>query len=130
MSDYIFKFMNPEYKIKGILSAIADNDEIFKIKGEYFPSTKRFTAEIIGFIWTDENQEWNWRFRMKFASGDKQVCSGNLGKDANETKCLHEMYKFPMKEKHWFPNPEGTVKSLIELMKKEDLIESIQTKAV
>src|SRR5574338_731349 len=90
------------------------------------PMPKDYVTEVIAFIWVDEHGEWFWKGRLKFPSGNKMVFRGTCGKNANETKCLHEIYKFPMVEKNWFPNPKGTVDGLIDVMKENDLIESIQ----
>src|SRR6201999_4259350 len=116
--DYISKFDNPAWKIKGILSAIADNETMERELQSPFPIPKSYVAEIIAIIWTDENLVWQWKMRIKFPSGNKQVVSGNCGINANETKCLHEIYKLPLTKKNWFPNPNGDIEGLIEIMRK------------
>jgi hypothetical protein len=122
----IFNFTNPNWQYKGVLSAIADNQEVNKEMNKYMSIPKNYVTEIIAFIWVDEHEEWFWKGRLKFPSGNKISFNGKCGKYTNETKCLHEIYKFPMKEKHWFPNPKGTVEGLIEVMQANDLIESIK----
>lgn len=128
--DYIFKFDNPDWKIKGILSATGDNEAMDREMKSPFPTPKSYIAEIIAIIWTDEKMIWNWKMRIKFPSGNKQVVSGTCAANANETKCLHEIYKFPMIDKYWFPNPSGDIKGLIEIMKKNNLIDYMEVRHV
>jgi hypothetical protein len=49
-----------------------------------------------------------------------------MGKEVNETICLHEIYHFPMKHKCWLPNPSGTIEGLIEVMRQNGMIESMR----
>lgn len=125
MSDYIFDFSNPKIQVKGALSAVLDNENCIKELQCPF-NIPAGIVEVIAFIWVDEHGDWIWRMRLKFPSGNKHAFGLNMGKDANETKCLQEMYRLPMKEKHWFRNPTGRFEDMIEIMRKNDLIASIQ----
>jgi hypothetical protein len=122
----IFDFRNNKCKYKGVLSAIADNEAVDKEMDNPFPTSKKYVTEVIAFIWIDEDGTWIWKGRLKFPSGNKISFGGNCGKNANETKCLHEIYKFPMKEKNWFPNPKETVEGLIEIMKQVSREETLR----
>lgn len=124
MSDYIFNFSNPNWKYKGVLSAEADYNTLEKEWDIKQPPG--YTVYIVAFIWVDEVGDWFFRVRLKFPSGHKQVYGCNMGKDSNETLCLEEMYRFPMQKKKWIANPSGILDRLLELMKKHDMIESIE----
>ena len=130
MSETIFDFRNEAWKIKGVLSAIVDLAEVEK-QMDAPPEMKlpnEFEAELIAFIWSDENEEWHSKLRIKFPTGKKKVFFRSFGKDANETKCLHEIYQLPLKDNFWFPNPSGTIQGILEIMKKEGLILSLEVR--
>ena len=124
--DCIFNFTNPDWQYKGVLSAIVDNDSVCKEMGEPKRMHRKYIAEVIAFVWVDENGIWNFKARIKFPSGNKQTFAGELGKDSNEDEAVKTICKMPMKEKYWFPNPKGTVEGLIEVMQENDLIESME----
>jgi hypothetical protein len=124
----IFDLTNPLFKYKGILSAIVDIDELSRSKACPCHSPKDSIIELIAIIWMNEKEEWNYKVRIKFPSGNKQVGGKNLGCYCNETKCLHDIYKIvPMKDKYWFKNPCGTVNGILEILEREEMILSIQT---
>lgn len=130
MSDSIFNFSYDNgWSYKGVLSAEMDKKAVDDFAGgpplmQTFD--RKYVVEILGFIWTDEHGEWNMRMRLKFPSGNKQAYGSHYGKNVNETFVLQDMYRLPMINKNWFSNKEGTLDSLIKLMKQKDLIESIQ----
>jgi hypothetical protein len=127
MSENIFEFDDCENTtFKGVLSAEVDNTEMDKqlFTPISMRAPKSYIAEVFGMIWVDKQGEWHMRMRIKFPSGNKQVIGKSYGKEANETLILHDMYKLPMVNKYWFPNPKGTFMALLEIMKKNDLIES------
>lgn len=126
MKDCIFNFSNPACKIKGIMSAVVDIEEVLKLSDFPFAFRKDFGAEVIGIIWIDENHIWQWKMRIEFPSGNKQVVYGDCGKNSDEDTCLNEMQKLPMKEFYYFPNAAEDVNGLIEIMKKNDLIKSLE----
>jgi len=126
--EYIFKFED-NWIYKGVLSAVMDNkalDAELGLPEEMFPVPENWFVEIIGFIWVNEEGIWNMKIRLKYPSGNKQAFGNTYGKDANETLVLQDMYRLPMVQKYWFKNKDGTLKSLIQLMKDNDLIASIQ----
>lgn len=124
--ECIFNFTNPDWQYKGVFSGIVDNDAVDKEVNAPFPSPKTYIAEVIAFVWVDEKGIWNFKARIKFPSGNKQTFAGSLGEDSNEEEAVKAICKMPMKEKHWFSNPEGTVGGLIEVMRVNDLIETIR----
>lgn len=126
MSETIFEFDDCENTtFKGVLSADLDKGEVEKHFGIRMPQaiSRKYVVDVFGMIWVDKQGEWHMRMRLKFPSGNKQAFGSSYGKDANETLVLHDMYKLPMVNKHWFPNPKGTFMSLLEIMKQNDLIE-------
>lgn len=130
MSEPIFKFSyDSGWSYKGVLSADLDKKAAYEFMGGHpLPQTfdRKYVVEILGFIWTDEAGEWNMKMRLKFPSGNKQAYGSQYGKDVNETFVLQDMYRLPMINKNWFSNKDGTLDSLVKLMKEKDLIESIQ----
>ena len=131
MSEPIFKFSDDNgWSYKGVLSAEMDKSEVEQFAGFRTPQTvnRKYVIDIIGFIWTDETGEWNMKMRLKFPSGSKQAYGNTYGKKANETLVLQDMYRLPMINKNWFSNKDGTLDSLLKLMKTNDLIDSIQVR--
>lgn len=130
--NIIFDLTRLDYKYKGVLFAEADNAEVDKQMQTPFPTPKNYLAGIMAIIWTDENEVWHTKLRFKFPSGNKQVISHSFDKEfeegikVNETYALQYLYKFPMVNKTWLPNPDGTGMGIIDLIKKVDMIESIQ----
>jgi len=125
-SNVILDLTNPNWKYKGILSAIFDNSEVAKYHRISIEEFKDHVAEVFVIIYVDENQDWIWKGRIKYPSGSKCIIGNTLGKNSNETACLHDIYRLPLTDKHWFKNPLETAQSLLEIMKKEDLILSMK----
>ena len=125
--DYIFKF-DDSWKYKGVISGEMDKTAVEDYTGFRTPQAidKKYVVEVIGFIWTDEQDDWHMKLRLKYPSGNKQAFGNSYGKNASETIVLQDMYRLPMINKHWFKNKDGTLRSLIQLMKDNDLIESIR----
>jgi hypothetical protein len=129
MSKVIFDLTNPKCIYKGVLFAEGDNSQLdnFGIP----PIPQKFAPGIMAVIWVDEEGTWHHKTRMKFPqSGNKQVFSKNYKKEqqqginVNETYVLQDIYKFPMKDKVWTPNPSGEGQGILEIIEKLDMIES------
>ncbi len=120
--ECIFNFSNPEWKYKGVFSGVIDNAAVEKGVGAPFALLKICIVKIIAFVWVDEKGIWNFRVRIKFPSGNKQTFAGSLGEDSNAEEAVKIICKMPMREKHWFPNPDETLMGLIEVMRVNDLI--------
>ena len=128
MDEIIF----PDYKYKGVLFAEVDNEAVDKKMNFPFPITKSYIAGIIGLIWVDEKEIWHSKFRIKFPSGNKQVFSQDYDEEFKEkvnmnvTYVLHKLYKMPMKNKTWYPNPTEDIDGIIKIFKDSDMIESFK----
>jgi len=127
MSDVIFDCTRTDWKYKGVLFGEGDNshDEVgwMKVPQKYAPG-------VMAIIWVDEEGTWHHKTRLKFPqSGSKQVFSKNYKKEqqqgikVNETYVLNDIYKFPMINKTWTPNPSGDSWGIVEIMEKLDMIE-------
>lgn len=131
-SQIIFDLTRLDYKYKGVLFAEADNAEVDKQIGSHIRTPKDYVAGIMAIIWTDEKGMWHTKLRFKFPSGNKQVISHSFDKEfeewvkVNETYALQYLYKFPMVNKRWFPNPEETGMGIVNLIQKADMIESMK----
>lgn len=127
--NYIFRFEKDSgWLYKGVLTAQIDKKAVYEeVNDKEMPlkDISTYQVEVLGMIWTDEVGEWNMKMRMKFPSGNKQAFSKKYGKDSNETFILQDMYKMPMINKRWYKNPTGDLDKLIEIMLKNDLVESI-----
>ncbi len=123
----IFDCTNDQWKYKGIMFAEMDNADVTKIMGG-MEAPAGFVAGIMAMIWVDELGIWNWKMRIKFPSGNKQVVSNRFDpkkhQNLNETYLLKDMYRMPMIHKSWHPNPCGTADGLIKIMEDTDMIES------
>lgn len=123
--NIILDISNEKYKYKGILSAIIDNKAVAEMTHTPVGFFGDDVAEVFVIIYQDECENWIWKGRIKFPSGNKQVIQNNMGKNSNETACLHDIYKLPLSEKQWFKNPCQTGYGLLDIMRKNDLILSI-----
>jgi hypothetical protein len=135
MSDeekVIFDLTRLDHKYKGVLFAEVDLSQVDKAMNCPFRAPKDYVAGIMALIWEDENGIWKSKTRIKYPSGNKQVFSLEYAKEhaegikVNETFILHSLYKFPMINKKWYPNPKETPEGIIELMRDADMIESIK----
>lgn len=131
MENIIFDLTNINYKYKGVLFAELDNAQIDKEIGNPFPTPKDYLAGIMAIIWVDKKGIWNFKMRIKFPSGSKQVVNKIYDKEfkkgikVNETYILQDLYKFPMVNKTWLSNPEETGDGILKLIENADMIESI-----
>lgn len=121
MSKYIFELNRKDYSYKGVLFAELDNNSFYKEYGLSLP--KSYVAGLMGLIWTDENGIWHMKFRIKFPNGNKQSFSQEYSKDANETLVLQDIYKLPLVNKNWYPNKDGSIDGILDVIKKTDMIE-------
>lgn len=121
--DYIFEVARDDWLYKGILFAEADNKEIQDDCP--FPKDDRFVTGIMGLIWVDEQGIWRGKIRLKFPSGNKICANVDGEKDWNETKILTGFYKFPMINKRWYPNPDGSKEGILKIMQESNMIESM-----
>ena len=123
--EAMLEFSNKNgWKYKGVLSAIVDQKGVEDIMEIPMPLMRNYRIQVVGFIWTDENEEWHMHLLLKHPIGSRTALGKCLGKNCNETKMLHEIYKFPLKEKFWFTNKDGTLESLIKLLREKDMIEN------
>jgi len=129
MSEIIFDLTNPKLIYKGVLFAEGDNsflDEDWggpKVPQKYAPG-------IMAIIWVDEKGTWHHKTRLKFPqSGSKQIYSKNYKKEqqqgikVNETYILNDIYKLPMINKIWNPNPSGDSWGIVEIVERLAMIE-------
>lgn len=121
----ILDFTRTDWKYKGVLRAKVDIDESVReitarFDFEIPPLPKRYFIDVLGFIFVDENEDWNIKMRLKFMSGMEQLYYANLGEDKNETFCLHKFYTIPMTEKKWTPNKSGDLIDLMQIIKDID----------
>lgn len=123
MSQVIFD-LNENCLYYGVISAHLD----FENMGNgWMPMPKNYLSEVFGLIWKNKENEWNFKYRVKHPTGNKQIFSKNMGVNSNEEECLNEIYKFPMKNKFYFKNPSGKIDDLLKILEKEDLILSRRT---
>lgn len=129
--NIIFDLSDHDNSYKGVFFAeldVASSSKDFGIP----PPPKGYEAGIMGIIWTDKRGCWHGKMRIKFPSGNKQVISCNFEEEfkkkinMNETYVLNYMYKLPMINKVWTPNPSGKGMGIFEIIKKLDMIESIR----
>jgi hypothetical protein len=126
-NQIIFDLTNETNNYKGVLFAEGDNsDDEFR----WMNVPQKLAPGVMSIIWVDEEGTWNQKTRLKFPlSGSKQVYSKNYKKEqqqrikVNETYVLNDIYKFPMINKIWTPNPSGEPRGIIEIMQKIDMIE-------
>ena len=137
MSDgFIFNISRTDHKYKGILFAEADNEAVDREMNAPFPTPKSYVAGIMGLIWVDEKEIWHAKFRIKFPSGNKQVVSLDFDEEhkkkvkMNTTYVLQKIYKMPMINKKWYPNPTEDIDGIIKIMKESDMIEFSEYKKV
>lgn len=97
-----------------------------KEMGDPTPMPKGYVAGLMAIIFTDEKGEWHLTARIKFPSGNKQVIRLEGGKDSNETKMLHQLYKMPLIHKTWTKNPDGSPEGILKIVEDLDMIESYQ----
>lgn len=128
--NIIFDLTNSSNKYKGVLFAEMDNSAVDKECNAPFPTPKGYVVGVMAVIWTDKNDKWYLTARIKFPSGNKQVIKMDFSKpeykniNINETYVLQELYKLPMINKIWTPNPSGESWGILEIMQKLDMIES------
>lgn len=128
----IFNLTREDYLYKGILFAEADNRQMDKEMNNPFVTPKDYVVGVMAIIWVDEKSIWHSKMRLKFPSGNKQVVSANYEKEneegitVNETLVLQELYRFPMINKTWLPNPDGTPEGIVKLIQDIDMIENIK----
>jgi hypothetical protein len=125
MSQIIFDLTRKDYSYKGVLFAELDNKAVQLEMGDPTPMPKGYIAGVMAIIFTNENREWHLTARIKFPSGNKQVIRLQGGKDSNETKMLHELYKMPLIHKKWTKNPDGTPEGILKIIEDLDMIESL-----
>lgn len=124
----IFDLSREDWDYKGIFFGELDTNAVDKEYGMAAP--KGFVAGIMAIIWVDETDTWHLSTRIKYPSGNKTVfhCAYHLekveGVNVNETYALNHLYKFPMTNKVWTPNPEGKAEGILKIMKDLDMIES------
>lgn len=129
-SKIIFDLTNPNFSYKGVLFAEVDDDLVNEQSKCTFPKTSTNCAGIMAIIWTDENESWHWKLRIKFPSGNKQVYESIFNLSAEEKELITEthlldyLYKFPMKNKRWLKNLDGTAEGILKLIEDADMIES------
>jgi|SRR3974390_1203805 len=134
MSDdgVIFDLSRQDWKYKGVFFGEMDNAAVDKEMNSPFPTPKSYVAGMMAIIWTDEKGVWHLTARIKFPSGNKQVIRKSFNqkedsnKTINETYCLQFLYKMPMINKTWTPNPSGEGWDILEIIKKLDMIESFE----
>jgi hypothetical protein len=128
------KPFNPEGKIfelderegdtyKGVFFAEFDNDFVCDMAGMP-PMPKEFVAGVMALIWIDKDGEWQMRGRTKFPSGSKQVYAHSFGKDSSVEEVITFINKLPLKNQLWTPSPNGTVDSIVKIMRDLDMVES------
>lgn len=131
-SKVIFDVTNPNCIYKGILFAELDFQEMDKQIKCPVPILKDYVAGVMALIWIDEKGIWNAKLRIKFPSGNKQVCHKTYQDEfdkkinVNETYVLNDLYRFPLKNKKWMKNSNGTPEGILKLLKESDMIESLK----
>lgn len=130
--DTIFDLTDPDCIWKGVFFGEMDNkaiDEQIQCP-TIFKTPKGYVVGIMALIWIDKDGIWHIRARVKFPSGSKQTIQKDFNPkehdNLNETRLLQELYKIPIVNKQWYPNPCGTPEGIIELIQKADMVESMR----
>ena len=132
MSKVIFDLTRTDWIYKGILFAEVDNAAIDKEFNCPFPAPKNFVVGVLGIIYVDEKGIWHGKMRLKFPSGNKQICTRDYDKEfkknvkVNETYVLNDLYKIPMINTAWYVNPDGSPAGMLKILEETDMIESIK----
>lgn len=132
----IFDLSRKDWKYKGVFFGEMDNAAVDKECNAPFPTPKGYVAGMMAIIYTDEKGIWHLVARIKFPSGNKQVIrkafneKEDSNKTINETYCLQFLYKMPMINKVWTPNPSGEGWDILEIIKNLDMVESMRIESV
>lgn len=132
MEKHLFEFTRTDYLYKGIFFGELDHLDINKQMGNVIPEIylEAFNTGVMGSIWVDEKGIWHSKVMVRYPSGSTTI----LGKDydyaaekgikINETYILQHIYQIPMKNKKWYPNPSGDIEGILNIMAKNDMINS------
>jgi hypothetical protein len=129
-NNFIFDLTDFSKNYRGVLFAEVDNEEMDNLWNSIFGTSKRYVAGVMAVIWTDKDNKWFAKMRIKFPSGSKHVVSFDFSTpeyekiNVNETFILQYLYQMPMVNKIWTPNPSGDGIGIVEIMEKLDMIES------
>jgi len=121
--NVIFDCTRTDWKYKGVLFAEVDEIEMFK---EMEPPPLDWYGGILALIYINENGEWIYKQRIKFSSGNKQMCMKCFGKDSTENKIIEYMCTaLPMKNQIWKKNIKEDGWGIVEIIKDFDMVQSM-----
>lgn len=91
------------------------------------PIPRKYWPELFGMIYRDKEKVWHLKGRLKFRSGSKQVFTRTYEGDFVLIDIITKVLEtLPLEGAYVFQNKSGTREGILEILKEQNLIDSIK----